>query len=201
MENDTTIILLERAVAGDAASRDILFARHAGRLRLYVRHRLGAALAKRIEVDDVCQEAYLRVFQTLDRIDARGESAFYRLLTTVARHVLADAARASRAARRDGARERPDRAGWTHGGASGEPAADGPGPRTRAALTERQRRLERAFETLPSDDRRLIALRQFEQRTAADVARVLGSTEGAIHARYRRALAAWEEATRAGATE
>lgn len=196
MDSATTIVLLEQARGGDAAARDGLFARHAGRLRLYVRQRLGTALGRRVDVEDVCQETYLRVFQALDRVDARGENAFYRFLTTVARHAIVDAARALRTAKRDGREVRLARDDWSHAGGVEPPALE-PGPRTRAALTERQRRLEHGFETLPAHYRRVIALRQLEQRSAAEVAAAVGSTETAVHALYRRALIAWEEATRA----
>ena len=200
MDSATTIVLLEQARSGDAAARDALFARHAGRLRLYVTRRLGRALGRRVDVDDVCQETYLRVFQALETVDARGENAFYRFLTAIARHALVDAARGLRAAKRSGPEVRLARDDWSHAGGV-EPAALEPGPRTRAALTERQRALERGFEALPAHYRRVIGLRQLEQRPAAEVADLIGSTETAVHALYRRALLAWEEATDAAARE
>jgi DNA-directed RNA polymerase specialized sigma24 family protein len=46
-----------------------------------------------------------------------------------------------------------------------------------------------------------LTLRQFEGRAAREVAGLLGSTEQAVHALYRRALAAWADAADVRAQE
>jgi DNA-directed RNA polymerase specialized sigma24 family protein len=113
----------------------------------------------------------------------------------LARHVLADAARAARRRKRDARHVRLDRSGWTRAGlAESALPGDAAGPFTRAALAEGFGVLERTFAALPSRYRRVIVLRQLEQRPAREVATLTGSTEQAVHALYRRALAAWASA-------
>ncbi len=189
---DSTAEILTRARRGDDAARDALFARHETRLRLFVRYRLGRVLARRVEVDDVVQETQLRAIAGLHRFDGGGEGDFFRFLRTLARHVIADIARAARSQKRSARLVRLDRSDWSRAGASeGAVASRGSGPLTRALAAEQALTLELAYEALPSDYRRVIALRQFEGRPAREVGAALGSTEGAVHALYRRALLAW----------
>jgi DNA-directed RNA polymerase specialized sigma24 family protein len=140
--------LLQRARNGDGEAAGVLFERHVGPLRLYVRHRLGRALAARVEVDDVVQETFLRALQDLARDSRIGEYAFSRTLCMLARHVLADAARAARRLKRDARHVRLDRSGWTRAGLAESALPGGAeGPFTRAALAEGMRRIEEAWLT------------------------------------------------------
>jgi len=185
--------ILDRIRGGEAAAWAALQARHDGPLRLYVRARLGASLARSVEVDDIVQETWIRAFGALDRFEGRAEGDLRRWLATLARHALADAARAARAAKRDAGRSvRLERTDWGTSGAG--PAAQTAGPVTRTIRSERGRLLEEAYASLSASHRRVLALRQFEGRPAREVAGLLGSTEGAVHALYRRALTAWGEA-------
>jgi RNA polymerase sigma-70 factor (ECF subfamily) len=108
--------------------------------------------------------------------------------------VLVDTARAARAARRGDAPLRLTRAGSAGGVPESRVPGAAPGPLTAALLSEQDRRLEAALASLPAEQRRVIRLRQMEGLPAAEVARRLGRTEGAIHAAYRRALSAWARA-------
>jgi RNA polymerase sigma factor (sigma-70 family) len=195
MDPARTDALLVRASQGDAQAAGALFERHLGPLRLYVRHRLGRALAARVEVDDIVQETFLRALQDLARDSRIGEHAFSRTLCMIARPGRAAAARAARRGKRDGRHVRLDRSGWTRVGLA-ESALPGTaaGPFTRAALAEDLRTIEQAWLELPSHYRRVIVLRQLEQRSAREVAELTCSTEQAVHALYRRALAAWASA-------
>ena len=190
MDSATTAVLVLRARDGDRDALNALFARHTGRLRIYVRQRLGRALAHRLDVDDVMQETYLRAFSSLAGRTFAGENAFFRFLAAIARHVILDAARAARALKRSGRIVRLERSDWTRAGA-GELAAQVDGPATRAVLAEDALRLERTFVELPAHYRRVIALRQFEQLSAAEIAERTRSTERAVHALYARALRMW----------
>lgn len=190
--------LLLRIRAGDEEAWTPLFERFHGRLRLYVRHRLGRALGARVEVEDVVQETWLRAFAAVEGFEAAGESAFLRFLTTLARHVIADLARAARAAKRDGRERRLDRTAWSTAGGAAAVAARTRGPATRVEAAEEARLLEEAFARLSPEHRVVIALRQFEQLPAAEVAARTGRTTGAVHALYRRALTAWGAEFEAG---
>src|SRR5262245_61746102 len=97
--------LLARARAGGGEAWADLGARHHAGLRLFLRARLGRALALRVDAEDLAQEAWLRALAALPSFEERGPGSFARWLRTLALNALADAARAARAARRDGRRE------------------------------------------------------------------------------------------------
>lgn len=164
---------------------------HAGRLELLLTHLSGRALRKRVEVEDLVQEVFLRALaspQQLALASERGELAPW--LASLARRVVIDVARAARAAKRAGREEQLRREEWSASGAGH--ALRGPGPATEAQTAEMSGRMARAFLALSPEHRRVIGLRQFEGLCAADAARRMGRSEAAVHSLYRRALEAWE---------
>ncbi|MFN0205877.1 MAG: RNA polymerase sigma factor [Planctomycetota bacterium] len=190
--NPDTREILNNAVAGDEKSRELLFSRYGGKLRLYLRARMGRALASKVEIDDLLQETFLRAFRDLHQFNNKpegGEGDLYLWMLAIARHVLADAGRAARAAKRNTQFTRPlERSDWSRvGGASW-------GPATKVIFTEESRRIELALDRLSPEHRRVIRMRQFEGRPAREVAELLRSNEMAVHALYRRALSAWAQA-------
>jgi len=172
------------------AAREERLALHAEKLRTYVEFRLGPALARRVEPEDVVQETFLRAWRDLEHVTLSGEGALFGWLTTIARHVIVDVARAARTRKRAGGVVALERDAWSRSGTA-EPADPASGPRTRAARNERQARMHAAFRALSPRHRRVIALRQFEQRSAREAAARLGCGEMAVHALFRRALDAW----------
>ena len=165
-------------------------------LRLVLSHLAGRAIRSRIEIDDLLQEVYLRALcagASLPEPEV-GELALRRFLTHIARHVVIDAARAIRAAKRDGSEERLERSDWSQATGSERLAAQAPGPATGAASNEAVAHIVAAFEGLRPEHRRVIGLRQLEGLSARDVGRRMGRSEVAVHSLYRRALAAWKEA-------
>ncbi len=175
---------------------------HESRLRLLVLHLAGRAILARVEAEDLVQEVFLRAFAAglPPRGPDPGDPALYRFLAHIARNVVVDAARAIRASKRDGQEERLARSDWSRvpAGALSESriAAGGPGPLTRAAGSEGHAALARAFQALSPDHRRVLGLRQFEGLSAAEAAVRMGRSETAVHSLYRRALEAWEAASR-----
>jgi RNA polymerase sigma-70 factor (ECF subfamily) len=153
----------------------------------------------RTEVDDLAQEVFLRAVAADDLPPHEpGDAPLYRYLSAIARHTVVDIARAIRAHKRDGREDRLLRSEWSRaaGVRASQVRSDGPGPSTRAAGAETGERLARGFQRLAADHRRVIGLRQFEGLSAAEAARRMGRSETAVHSLYRRALEAWEEASR-----
>ncbi|MEM7310399.1 MAG: sigma-70 family RNA polymerase sigma factor [Planctomycetota bacterium] len=170
-------------------------AAHGTRLRLLIAHLAGRAVSARVEADDLVQEVYLRAWAARAELPA-SDDALGRLLTRIARNVVVDAARAIRAAKRDGATVRLERSAWSRAGAphAADPAAATVGPATRAGMAEDVHRLVRAFEGLPPDHRRVLGLRRFQGLSARETAARMGRSESAVHSLLRRALLAWDEA-------
>ena len=173
---------------------------HERRLRLLLGHLAGRAVRARFEIDDLLQEVYVRAFAQPDAIPKRDASdpedaALGRWLTRLARNAVIDAARAIRAAKRDGTEIALVRSDSSRSGlrASALAARTG-GPPTRLGTAEELARIQGAFDGLTAEHRRVIGLRQFEGLSAREAAARMGRSETAVHSLYRRALAAWEEA-------
>lgn len=163
------------------------------RLRLLVLHLAGRAVRARVEIDDLLQEIYLRALASPRGLPAPepGEGPLWHVLAQLARHAVIDAARALRAARRDGRTEPLQRSDWSRS-ARATPAVDAPGPHTAAAGRETGRILAQAFLALASEHRRVLGLRQFQGLSAEEAGRRMGRSTSAVHSLYRRALDAWQ---------
>lgn len=165
------------------------------RLSLLVEYLAGSALRRRVEPSDLVQETFVRALAPGTRLPAaeEGEEALFRWLARLARHVVVDAARAARAARRDGAPLRLERSSWSRVGVGESSlAAPLPGPRTAAAGREAGERAQEAFLALAPEHRRVLALRRLEGLSAAETAARMGRSEAAVHSLFRRALEAFE---------
>lgn len=170
----------------------------APRLALLVQHLAGRSVRRRVELEDLVQETFVRAL-TLPAGLPAGDVELWRLLTVLARHSVIDCARAIRAQRRDGHVVRLTRAEWSASGVhESAVAARTAGASTRAALVDETTRLRAAFDALAPEHRRVLGLRQFEGLSARETAQRMGRSETAVHSLYRRALEAWE--TRASAT-
>lgn len=167
-----------------------------GRLELLVAHLAGAALRRRIGVEDLAQDVLVRLLDAESARGLRGEE-LWRYARSVARSVVVDAARRLRHA--------PRRSSSIAGAATTEGstapsiasarAASGPGPGTLAGGREEHARLVAAFDGLDPEHRRVIGLRRFEGLTAAEAGARMGRSEAAVHSLFRRALAAWADAS------
>lgn len=193
-----------RALEGDGLELGARLAAHAHRLKLYLAHLAGPAVRRRVDLDDLVQEVFVRVV-TAGRVPpavatstGAVEPELWSLLSVVARHVVVDVARASRAAKRAAARpdERIAAPGESTGAglAASALAASMTGPATAVLRREASRDLCAAFDRLPPEHRRVLGLRQFAGLSAAECAARMGRSEAAVHSLYRRALAAWGEA-------
>jgi len=183
----------ERAPAERAHADGERLAAQERRLRLLVAYLAGRAVRARVELDDLVQEVFLRALASARGLPPvePGEGALWRLLATLARQAVIDAARALRAARRDGREESLARSDWSRAG--GAPAARAPGPHTAAAERETSRAMAHAFLALAPEHQRVLALRQFEGLSAEETGRRMGRSAVAVHSLYRRALEAWQE--------
>ncbi|MFT5290326.1 MAG: RNA polymerase sigma factor (sigma-70 family) [Planctomycetota bacterium] len=161
-------------------------------LRLALTHLAGTAVRARIDLDDLLQEIYLRALTAGDSLPVRceGDGPLRRYLTHIARNVVIDAARAIRAAKRDGRDVRLEHSDWSQVGLANLPA-NVAGPATVAAANEGVTLIVARFEQLTPEHRRVIGLRQFEGLTARETGLRMGRGEAAVHSLYRRALAAW----------
>jgi RNA polymerase sigma factor (sigma-70 family) len=176
--------------ARSAAEDGARLAAEERRLCLFLAHLAGRALRGRVELEDLAQEVFVRALASPRGLPPSelGERALWNLLAHLARQVVIDAARALRAARRDGREQRFSRTDWSRAG----PATGAPGPHSAAAARETRNALAAAFLALAPEHQRVLGLRQFEGLSAEEAGRRMGRSAAAVHSLYRRALEAWQ---------
>jgi RNA polymerase sigma-70 factor (ECF subfamily) len=180
------MVLLERWHAGDRAALDDLLAQHLPWLRDYVRARLGPALRARGETVDFVQEVAVDVLQYAPRFVVDDADQFRGLLARIVENNLRDANDWFAAQRRRLSRETAlpgDSVLRLHAGARSVTRPSGAAERV-----ERENMLRLALELLPPDDRKVILLRQWEERPFAEIGELMGIGENGARMRFQRAL-------------
>lgn len=150
--------LLERAKAGDLEAFDQL-------MRLHEKQVFGTAfrlLGKVEDAQDAAQEAFLRLYKSLNRLpDVQAvKSWLYRVTVNVCNDML---------------RQRRRRA-WEPLSAT-DPASNQPDPELAWAHQERGQLVEMALKTLPQKEREAVVLRDMQGLSTREVAGILGSSE------------------------
>jgi RNA polymerase sigma-70 factor (ECF subfamily) len=185
--------LLEQAAQGDPTGLGTLLARHGDRLRRMVALRLDRRLQGRIDASDVVQETYLEASVRLAEYLINPSMPFFlwlrflagQKLMTLHRHHLGVQMRAA-------GQEVALCRGPLPEASSAALAAQLLGHDTRASeaaiRAEVKIRVQEALNSMDPLDREVLALRHFEQLSRAEIAQVLGVSEGASGKRYIRAL-------------
>ncbi len=172
-----TARLVDAARAGDRESLESLYARHQGRLLAFVRSRLPAWLALRVDARDVVQDALTESSRRIASFEPRGPSSFYRWLVEIAARKISEAARAQNAKKR-----------------SLEVPLDAPlrssdtSPSGRAVRSEVSERLHDGLAALPERQAEAVRLRYLEGLSVAETARSLACSESAVKALVSRGL-------------
>ncbi len=195
MENNSadSAYLLERARAGDREALNMLLALHRERLRRMVEIRLDSRLQGRLDASDVIQEAFVDVTERLQDYIHDPKLPFFLWLRLVVGERLVRLHRHHLGAQmRDAGREVSLYPGALPAASSAALAAQLLGrhtsPTQAVVRAERILRVQEALNALDPVDREILALRHFEELTAAEAARVLAIEESAAAKRYFRAL-------------
>lgn len=169
---------LVEAARRDPARFDALYRRYLAQVYSYAYYELG----DHHEAEDATERTFLAALRNLDRFEERarpadgeGASTFRVWLLQIARNIVAN--------ERRGRRRRPQ--------APLEAAALVSDPldvEGRAALRDEAADAWRAVGRLPADRRRAIVLRFVEEMSTAEIAGVLGRSEGAVRVLLHRAL-------------
>jgi RNA polymerase sigma-70 factor (ECF subfamily) len=192
MPSSETDELLRLAVRGDSRAVERLFVAHRERLRKMIAVRMDRRLAARIDPSDVVQEALAEAVRKMPDYLRKRPIPFYPWLRQIAwerlvrlheRHIYVG--------RRSVRREET----WC-GTLSDESAADlagrlvssGTSPSRRMVRDEVRRRVREALDRLAARDREVLVLRYMEQLSTAEIAAVLGISEGAVKTRHFRAI-------------
>ncbi|HET7681436.1 MAG TPA: RNA polymerase sigma factor [Xanthobacteraceae bacterium] len=172
--------LLDRARKGDAAAFDTLVRRHDKHLYRIAR----SVLSDDQEAEDAVQESYIRAFTGLR--DFRGAASLRTWLTRI---VLNEAIRRRRHRRSTvdldalhAAQERTRRP--VH---SSSLTAQDRDPERAAAQSQIRKTLEKAIDNLPAAFRVVLVMRDVEEFSTADTAKLLGIRQETVKTRLHRA--------------
>jgi len=181
LTDDQAILQARR---GDHAAFRVLVERYQGRAyRLALR-----VLRDEEQARDAVQEAFLKVYSSLDRFE--GRSSFYTWLYRLVLNLCLDMKR----------RDRSDRRGrWVEarpleeGGAPFEAALEAggederPGPDLALERLELRQQVAKAIDTLPDDARETLLLREVEGLSYQEIATTLGIPKGTVMSRLHYA--------------
>jgi len=174
-----------RAREGDHAAFRVLVERYQGRaFRLALR-----VLRDEDQARDVVQDAFLKVYGSLDRFE--GRSGFYTWLYRIVMNLCLDRKR----------RDRSDReVEWSDETLTqAAPAAAAPastGPDAEVERLELRVLVARAIDALPQDARRTIQLREIDGLSYKEIAAALGIPKGTVMSRLHYARRRLQEALR-----
>lgn len=168
---ESSLALLERARAGDAAALDELLQRYLPRLRCWATGRLPAAARDLLDTADIVQETVVKAVRNLPHIEIRHDGALQAYLRQALTNRLRDAYRR--------ANRRPSDTAL-----KSDLPAESPSPLEHAIGEEAMQRYEEALARLKAKDREAIILRvelcyrydeiaQMMSVASADAARVM----------------------------
>jgi RNA polymerase sigma-70 factor (ECF subfamily) len=162
--------LIERFLGGDEQAFNELVRRHRERVYWTARRVVGS----HEEADDVVQEVFVRMYRGL--AEFRGEANLATWLYRVTMNLSLNALRA-----------RKLRTFLRLDDLAGEPAdperADGP-----LLAGEADAALAKAVEALPEQQKAVFVLRYYEELSYAEIAAILGRSEGGLKANYFHAV-------------
>jgi RNA polymerase sigma-70 factor (ECF subfamily) len=166
-------VLVERAIAGDAEAFGELYVLHLDAIYRYIYYRVGDAQ----DAEDLTEQVFLRVWQALPGYEQRGYP-FSSWLYRIAHNAVVDYHR-----ERGGATGALPLEDWVENG-SRAAALD------EVISAEEAAALSAAVKQLSDDQQQVILLRFVEGMSHAQVAHIVGKSEGACRVIQHRALAA-----------
>jgi RNA polymerase sigma-70 factor (ECF subfamily) len=166
--------LMRRLKAGDSDAFELLYRRYRDRLYAFLVRYTGNSTT----AQDLFQETFLRVFRDRARYEPR--AAFATWLFTIARNLFLDSLK------------RPGASTISDQPARVSQAVPDPSPSALEALERREldAALHHALTSLPEEERAILLLSRFEGLRYAQIAEILGTSEGAVKIRAHRALQA-----------
>ncbi|MAG55442.1 MAG: hypothetical protein CMJ83_04045 [Planctomycetes bacterium] len=189
----TTVGLLEQVGQPESAQNawTDLIARYGSDLRSYTAKQIGDQLRLHLDVNDVINEAWMRVVCRADVFEYRGRRSLFRWVCLMVARVVKDRYRAF--ARRGGAPMRfGDLPGDEEGGER-DVVADDPDPQDAAVHSDELTHAFEALDALPSVYRKPLEQVYRYYRSRSDIAARMGIRRNTLNQRISRGHHLWRE--------
>jgi RNA polymerase sigma-70 factor (ECF subfamily) len=187
--------IVARLRAGDSNALAEFINSRRPQLMAFIDRRLGAALRRKVEPDDLFQEVSTEAVRSLREIDLTERDPFNWLCQVAERRIIDSHRRFFGSQKRDAGREVSLNAG---GGGSTSTSRPGLINLLVASMTsasqafsrdQKQMRLLAALEKLPEEHREALRLRYIDGLPSKEIAEKLGKTDGAVRVMLTRSLA------------
>jgi RNA polymerase sigma-70 factor (ECF subfamily) len=184
--------LKERVIAGDREALGQWLNARRGPLLAFIERRLGTALRRKVDPDDLLQEVNTEAIRSFGEMDLTQRDPFGWLCQIAERRIIDSHRRFFGSQKRDAGREVPLNA------ASGDDSRAGLIDMLVASMTtasqafsrdQKQIRLLAALEKLPEEQRDALRMRYIEDLPSKTIAERLGKTDGSIRVMLTRSLA------------
>ncbi len=184
----STEALCTRAQLGDEEARAALFDAAVEKARLFVRLRLGPRLRTRLDSQDVLQEAFIEAHRAFDRFEYRGSGSFTRWLCRLIENRIRGLADHYDAKKRQppGEMARVSQVAGRLAQATLDPAKQ-------VQQQETHRRLVEGVDNLEADQREVLLLRFFQDRSITEIATLTECSTSTVRRLMGRAALALGE--------
>lgn len=186
MSHDTKI--LEGLRSGEEAALVTFLQTNQQPLLAFIRSRIGTQLQKKIEPEDVLQEASIEAVRVLGQVDLSTWDPLHWLFQICERKIIDAHRRHFASQKRDAGREAAMPAGSDAAGLANLLAASMTTPSQAFSRDQRQLRMMAALETLPDDQREALRLRYLVGLPSKEIAQKFGKSDGATRVMISRAL-------------
>lgn len=157
-------------------------------LLAFIRSRIGTQLQKKIEPEDVLQEASIEAVRVLGQTDLSTWDPLHWLFQICERKIIDAHRRHFASQKRDAGREAAMPAGSDAAGLANLLAASMTTPSQAFSRDQRQLRTMAALETLPDEQREALRLRYLVGLPSKEIAKKFGKSDGATRVMISRAL-------------
>ena len=190
-DHDTEILEGIRSGDQDALVQFLQDNRQA--LIAFIRSRIGSQLQKKVEPEDVLQEASMEAVRTLGQTDLSDWDPLAWLFQICERKIIDSHRRHFASQKRDASREAALPAGTEAVGLANLLVASMTTPSAAFSRNERQLRLMAALDTLPKEQCEALRLRYLVGMSTKEIAKKFDKSDGATRVMISRALSKLQE--------
>lgn len=185
-DHDTRILAGLRS--GDETALVEFLRRNEQALLAFIRSRIGSQLRKKVEAEDVLQEASMEAVRSLGETDLSNWDPLNWLFQICERKIIDAHRRHFASQKRDARREAALPAGSDAAGIANLLAASITTPSAAFSRDQRQLRMLAALDTLPEPEREALRLRYLVGLPSKEIAKKIGKSDGATRVMISRAL-------------